>query len=207
MVFARFFMLFPVAPLGLMVVGGTFRRSMRSRILRLPSPRRSNRRLRTAHVRLMRLIAWFSSDMELSALDRTLARLLIDLPPQSEGSEHLWMEGQQAWFKRRSLCAFDKNHIECTRSAYIIRIAELGAITSDANDDKPLRCPTFPAASRYSISAQGLMVVRDADGEVLIAAWPKDQKGWRPFVSYRWKRTKGRLTRLGDDATLTCRSG
>lgn len=137
------------------------------------------------------------SNAELSALDQTLARMLTDLPSRARGTDNPWLEEQQNWFKRRSLCAFEESHLECTKRAYQTRVAEMDALASYADDGKPLRCPSLPAASQYTISDQGLMIIRASQGEVLIAAWPKADKGWRPFVSYRWGRTKGRLTRQG----------
>lgn len=147
------------------------------------------------------------SDTELSALDQTLARMLVKLPSQVGSTDLPWTEGQQAWFKRRSLCAFEENHRECARDAYRTRVAELSALASYADDGKPLRCPTLAAASQYSISTLGFMIIRDQQGKALLVAWPRDDKGWHPFVSYRWERTKGHLRRQGDNATLTCRSG
>jgi uncharacterized protein len=147
------------------------------------------------------------SNAELSALDQTLARMLTDLPSQARGADNPWLEEQQNWFKRRSLCAFEESHLECARRAYRTREAEMDALASHADDGKPLRCPSLPAASRYTISNEGLMIIRARQGEVLVAAWPEEDKGWRPFVSYRWGRTKGRLTRQGDNTALTCRLG
>lgn len=40
----------------------------------------------------------------------------------------VWVEAQQDWFRRRSLCAFSKRHAECLQAAYRERIAVLEAL-------------------------------------------------------------------------------
>jgi uncharacterized protein YecT (DUF1311 family) len=145
------------------------------------------------------------SDMGLAKLDASLARLLADLPHQSDSSDAPWLETQDAWFKRRSLCAFEENHSGCARQAYRIRIAELQAIVSMSGVSKPLRCPSLPGAVAFTAMEDGLLVIRDGEGKVLLLAWPGETSPWRPFIVYRWKKAKLHLARQGDKAALTCR--
>ena len=64
-------------------------------------------------------------------------------------------------------------------------LAEVAMATMGAEQPPCCRGP------RYTISTEGLMVIRASQGQLLVAAWPKEDKGLRPFVSYRWGRTKG----------------
>jgi len=145
------------------------------------------------------------SNAELGALDEILAGMIADPPSRFDGSANPWLEEQEAWFKRRSLCAFDESHFACAREAYRTRIAELGALTSPSNGSKPLRCPLLPGVAQYESIGNGLMIIRDSRHKPLSLAWPEDHRGWRPFVTYRWDKSKLRITRQGDNATLTCR--
>lgn len=62
-----------------------------------------------------------------------------------------WVEGQQDWFKRRSMCAFSERHAECLQDAYLERIAVLDALRLVAS--RPPRHRFSPAASGCLTSA------------------------------------------------------
>lgn len=145
------------------------------------------------------------SNTELAVLDGTVADMIADLPARPRGVGPSWLEEQEAWFKRRSMCAFEANHVECTREAYHTRIAELGALASRSDGGMALRCSLLPDVVQYARRSDGLIVLRNREGAVLLLAWPDKHRGWRPFVAYRWKKAKLRLARLGNDADLTCR--
>ena len=61
-------------------------------------------------------------DPELLALDAELARLWAEADP---GGDTVAAEAQAAWFRERSLCAFEDDHRGCAEAAYRDRIAAL----------------------------------------------------------------------------------
>lgn len=62
------------------------------------------------------------SDPALRALDARLASALAISPaPAAAG----WVEGDNEWFRRRSLCAFQQAHRECLSEAYTDRLEVL----------------------------------------------------------------------------------
>jgi uncharacterized protein YecT (DUF1311 family) len=73
-------------------------------------------------------------DDELMDLDRRLRRLYEplqqSLEPGATGTlldAAALVEPQDAWFRRRSLCAFSPRHADCLRAAYAERLQVLGA--------------------------------------------------------------------------------
>ena len=73
----------------------------------------------------------FASDMLvcgdslLRALDARMRDAWTALDFGSVVTSGAWVEAQQDWFKRRSLCAFSERHADCLQAAYSERIAVL----------------------------------------------------------------------------------
>ena len=65
-------------------------------------------------------------DPDLRALDAELARLWAQVEAGS-GGDPAAAEAQAAWFRERSLCAFQEDHRGCAEAAYRARIATLQA--------------------------------------------------------------------------------
>lgn len=61
-------------------------------------------------------------DPQLLALDAELARLWAEADP---GGDPVAAEAQAAWFRERSLCAFEEDHRGCAEAAYRARIEVL----------------------------------------------------------------------------------
>lgn len=103
-----------------------------------------------------------------------------------------WVEAQDAWLRRRSLCAFSERHADCLQAAYVERIAVLEALGSVAR--RPPRrgigasCPGAPwgqSLVRVRAPESGALVFEDDDAQVLAAATPMDPGGvWSPFVGF-----------------------
>lgn len=88
-----------------------------------------------------------------------------------------WVEAQQDWFRRRSLCAFSARHGECLQDAYRERIAVLEAPRVVAS--RPARqggaavcrdAPWGDACVRLRAPAAGAMAIEDGHSRVLAAA-------------------------------------
>lgn len=65
-------------------------------------------------------------DPDLRALDAKLAQIWAQAEARS-GGDPAAADEQAAWFRERSLCAFQENHRACAESAYRARIAALQA--------------------------------------------------------------------------------
>lgn len=103
-----------------------------------------------------------------------------------------WVEGQQDWLRRRSLCAFNERHTECLRDAYLERIAVLDVLRLVAS--RPVRqgtstvCPGAPwgrATVRIRAPGTGALAVEDTEARVLATATPlRPGSAWAPFVGF-----------------------
>lgn len=140
------------------------------------------------------------ADPELLATEAQIADLWRAAAP--DWSPGPWLEQQEAWFRRRALCASQTEHRACLQGANAERVSVLEAAA---------RSPVQPIASRCTGGgiSQGLSLDQGDRG---LAAY--DQRGlvwmairadshWRPFVS----RETGRSTTVRhlDGAKLTCR--
>ena len=90
-----------------------------------------------------------------------------------------WAEGQHAWFRRRSLCAFAALHAECLQAAYVERIAVLEVLRVVAS--RPSRqgvraacrdAPWGEGPVRVRAPATGTLAVEDGKAHVLAVATP-----------------------------------
>lgn len=122
-----------------------------------------------------------------------------------------WVEEQQEWFKRRSICAFSVRHADCLRGAYVERIAVLEALQRVAS--RPPRqgtatvcrdAPWGAAGLRLRAPATGALTVEDRDARVVAAATPlRTDRLWRPYVVYSVDGTTLRLWPTSG-ATVEC---
>lgn len=142
------------------------------------------------------------ADPELRALDQSLAGLVGQMPAQADIP---WLESQDAWLRRRSLCAFKTDHRGCAQDAYQTRIAELEVIAHPRRGETPLRCPSLPTAARYAVTDRDMLMLLDEAGAPLVLAWPKAQSGWAPNATYRRQGRKLVISRQDGGAALTCR--
>jgi len=121
-----------------------------------------------------------------------------------------WVEGQQDWFKRRSMCAFSERHAECLQDAYLERIAVLEALrlvaSPPARQGTAAVCPEAPwgrATVRIRAPTTGALAIEDTDARVLAAATPpRPGSTWRPYVGFGVEGTAVRLTPMNGQATV-----
>ena len=156
-------------------------------------------------------------DAALLALDRRLSaawqaitaarpatQKAIDLPPL--------LEAQEAWFGRRSRCAFVETHAACLQAAYDDRARVLDAWARAASgalvgSGARVRCANAPWGNATVIvhrPTADALVVSGLDGRALAIATPGGgPDGWRPFVQFDGATQPIRLRPLSGDA-ITC---
>lgn len=145
------------------------------------------------------------SDPGLRRLDARMLEAWSTLDFPSVVAADAWVEAQQDWFKRRSLCAFSERHADCLRDAYVERIAVLEALQLAASG--PLRqgtatvCSNAPwseAQLRLRAPATGALTVEDLDARVVATATPvRPDEPWQPYVAFSIDGPTIRLTRTG----------
>lgn len=157
-------------------------------------------------------------DDELLAMDERLRKLyepLRDaLQPATAGGlldSRALVESQDAWFRRRSLCAFSPHHAACLRAAYRERLRVLGAIESYAREPsrEVLRavCRNAPwgrAPTWISGTQEGEMFLTDGAGRVravAIGETPRDD--WSPYLRHEAEGSQLRLFPL-EGPVITC---
>ena len=151
------------------------------------------------------------SDPALLALDRQMstalktARLANSLAPSS------LVEPQDAWFRRRSLCAFSARHAACLRAAYEERLAILDALAVPARDRQPPSlgaiCSDAPwSKSQVTIrfTEQGAATIVDTDGRVVAAPTRRPPiDDWSPYARFVVDGTAIRITTY-EGLSFTC---
>lgn len=150
-------------------------------------------------------------DAELLALDRQLGGLLasVDLPVRLAPTS--LVESQEAWFRRRSLCAFSERHADCLKAAYAERIAmmtEVGRAATVATERwKPAACrdaPWGPSDVLVRLTSEQTATVLDMEGRVLAVAFVSARgSDWSPFVRFAADDAATRFTML-DGTTFEC---
>jgi uncharacterized protein len=133
------------------------------------------------------------SDAALRVLDRRLRHAWDGARPYVPTASTDLVEAQEAWFRRRSLCAFSARHAACLRAAYAERIAALQALRSAAagpsSATAQVACRDAPwgtTALRQVRPGDATLVLVDAASAtraVAVDAAPRDD--WVPFVRYR----------------------
>lgn len=113
------------------------------------------------------------------------------------------LEGQDAWFRRRALCAFQSRHRECLAAAGSERLAVLAAAASPppTGADRAL-CRGVGAPRRLTvIRSRGDVVAYD--GEALVWVARRADHDWTPFVT--WVAGKTLTMRTATHRRWTCR--
>lgn len=145
------------------------------------------------------------TDAALRVLDTRLARLLAArgraVPPAS-----LWLEDQEAWFKRRSRCAFLADHRGCAAAAYQMRLAELRALASPPVAGSRLRCVPDLAAAITAVGGFGQRSLLDRDGRVALVAFPAGRGPWQPFVTWQAGSKTLRIASLDGTVIASCKA-
>ena len=151
-------------------------------------------------------------DAELLALDRELRDLLatVDLPARVAPAS--LFEPQEAWFRRRSLCAFSETHAACLKAAYSERIAVLTAVDSASaaatQGAEAATCENAPWGSRDVFirrNSRHTATVMDTQARVLAVAFASARgSDWSPSVRFAADGAAIRFTTL-DGTSVDCR--
>lgn len=144
------------------------------------------------------------ADPELRRLDADLVASVVRVHRMSGWPASPLFEGQQAWFKRRSLCAFQKKHRDCVVLAYRTRIRELEALAVRPSGGVFLRCKGNPAQLMLFPGPQEGRIITDAAKTPLFVAFPAAATPWTPFVSYREPAKQLVFERINDRKPTAC---
>ncbi len=143
-------------------------------------------------------------DEALLQLDRQMAALLEQQTPSSAMSGGRWLESQDAWFRRRSLCASRTDHRACAEAAYRERLQVLATVLQPVPDH----------ARRYDCGIEVSAYLDDAgtlslyvDGQLEGVALPEQRRAaWLSFARFS---TRGSTARVHVDGhePLRCKAG
>ncbi len=125
------------------------------------------------------------ADRDLRALDRDVAEKATQAQQRYLLPEGAWFEDQQAWFKRRSLCAFQLDHRGCAAAAYRTRLFELDGVLSPPPMLGSLRCGADLTWRASRVVRDSAIVVSSLDGKTILVAFPPTSAHWSGFVTYR----------------------
>jgi uncharacterized protein YecT (DUF1311 family) len=151
-------------------------------------------------------------DAELRALDRELGKLLATVDLQARVVPGALVEAQEAWFRRRSLCAFSEHHAACLKAAYSERIAVITAVgsasTEAADRAEPATCRDAPWGSSDVLirrTSGGTATVMDSKSRVLAVAFASARgSDWSPSIRFAADGAAIRFMTL-DGTTVACR--
>jgi uncharacterized protein YecT (DUF1311 family) len=151
------------------------------------------------------------ADSFLRALDSRMSEAWDAVDFASVAAPGAWVEAQNAWFRRRSLCAFSERHADCLQAAYVERIAVLQALGRVALRPKRqglhASCNGAPwGHSRVRVRAPelGALTLEAGATQVLAAATPAAPVGaWVPYVGFEVDGSTIRLT-TQEGTTIVC---
>ena len=134
--------------------------------------------------------AMVCADPALLVLDRRVRDAWFAGETSSAIAPGALVEAQDAWFRRRSLCAFSARHAACLRAAYAERIEVLDALRRLASGQPRTvigatcqGAPWGPGPVRIHAPDPASVLVVDAGGRLVAVATafePRDD--WAPFV-------------------------
>jgi uncharacterized protein YecT (DUF1311 family) len=131
------------------------------------------------------------ADPELLGLDRQLADALKRVRSAAVATPTSLVEAQNAWFRRRSRCAFSARHADCLRVAYSERIVVLDVLGKAspalAPADTLARCsgaPWGPIDVRVVVADGPLIVLDDAGRVLAVALDTQPREDWVSFVRF-----------------------
>ena len=125
-------------------------------------------------------------DPQLLSMDRALVDLIALSTDFAFGASTPWLEPHYAWFKRRSLCAFQLSQKSCLISAYDERLAVLSAINLGPQGEH-LNCRLDGSLRDATVLlAPGPVVTLWRHGELkAVFTSGTDKNTWTPYASIR----------------------
>ena len=140
------------------------------------------------------------SDPELRDAEVHIGELWRTAGPNASSGP--WLEPQDAWFRRRALCAFQTQHRACLLSANAERITVLSTPTQIPARPVSARCTSHGSTQTVSLDrSNGWVAAYDQQGLAWLAL--RTNGDWKPFVSWTGGRTLT-FKRL-DGSQLNCR--
>lgn len=146
-------------------------------------------------------------DSVLQTLDAEMAKKVAQVEQRALWPGTVWFEDQKAWFKRRSLCAFEQDQRDCAAAAYRTRLVELGAALAPQPGLHPIECGLSARWRASSVMENDALLVYDTDGKMVLVALPPTTAKWSSWVTYRVSGRQMTFRRFGDALPLKCRIG
>ncbi len=122
---------------------------------------------------------------------------------QPDWSPGPWLEDQDAWFRRRALCAFQTRHRECLAGANAERIAVLSSAIRRPEDGVAARCMLDGGSRTVSLNRNSGSLAAYDQGRLIWLAL-RANADWTPFVS--WAGGRSLTFRSLDGSQLRCRA-
>ncbi|RDV02443.1 hypothetical protein DXH95_10705 [Sphingorhabdus pulchriflava] len=145
---------------------------------------------------------------ELKALDSALAAQITAADSAPFASGNRFTEGHGEWFRRRSMCAMQTDHLSCLRAAYADRqrlIERLGKPLPAADQRFICRLTSNGTSVLLSFMSPAEVIIANEAGLVVgVASNAKPISGWRPFLTFQKKRSSLILTDA-QDASISCK--
>jgi uncharacterized protein len=150
-------------------------------------------------------------DAALRALDARMREAWAAVDFAAVVAPGAWVEAQQEWFRRRSLCAFSDRHADCLQGAYLERVAVLEALRRVAlrlpRQGTAAACLDAPwgrATVHIRAPAGEALAIEDTDARVLAAATPLRPGGaWTPYLGFGVEGGVARLVPM-DGRAIVC---
>jgi hypothetical protein len=141
------------------------------------------------------------ADSDLLALDRAIGgRLAQAIPAPSP-----MIEDQAAWFRRRTLCAFQSDALACARLAYRERLAVLDALLAPTTASPlQVRCQSVAGDVRAWMTPDRVVLFRSGGAVFGVALRYDGPAPWRPFLTFVTDSYRLELTRR-DEVKWRCR--
>lgn len=148
------------------------------------------------------------ADAELLAIDRETDALAIQIGQDALVGIEPTLESQSTWFRRRSMCAFDKSHRQCAIDAYTERQSVLLGLM---RLDESAKTPTFLCHTEGShrsdfeaqFVAENLLALLQRDRIVGVAMLKAQSSSWQPYLSYVASDAEVKITQ-GASILLSC---
>lgn len=141
------------------------------------------------------------SDPELLGTEAQIADLWHAAQP--DWSPGPWLEPQEAWFRRRALCAFQTEHRACLLGANAERVRVLSAVSrSPGATASPARCMGEGVSQTVSVDRlDQALAAYDQRGLAWLAS--RAETHWKPFTI--WAGGRSLTVVRADGMRLTCR--
>lgn len=143
-------------------------------------------------------------DPELRGIDEASAEMVARVGPLDPTADSL-IEDHAAWFRRRSRCAFQRDHRACLAAAYRDRALVLSAMIDPPPAQTAIACsgPWARHRLRIATTMAGAARITEQDRLLAVATPTASRADWQPAVALRARGDMILLAPLGA-STLRC---